>query len=297
MIGDTTYRVEFNEEDGTSVLIKMTQVSMDEVTWEQDGEGTITFTAKPQPVATPKRLDKYRLEPEGNLFRLHLLRGLPNIGMYAGQIGGLVAGPHNLSQDGDCWIDGQSKVTGNIKISGDAYISHSDVHGRGAIGGAAAVHNSVIGSQDDRHNDLYVTIHHASLHYTTIKGTGHLNIIGSTNIARSILITDENKPGLTISGGRIEDAEISDNSHHLSVWTRWGWLSVYRGRAGELRIRVGCQNMDDWDDLVALADGNGANHAEMEMIPHFKAMVSALQTLWPAATPEVTDVEEAGRLN
>lgn len=39
-----------------------------------------------------------------------------------GQLGGLVSGPGNLSQDGLCWIDESSQVTGTAKISGSVHI-------------------------------------------------------------------------------------------------------------------------------------------------------------------------------
>lgn len=39
-----------------------------------------------------------------------------------GQLGGLVSGPNNLSQDGLCWIDESSQVTGTAKISGSVQV-------------------------------------------------------------------------------------------------------------------------------------------------------------------------------
>lgn len=39
-----------------------------------------------------------------------------------GQLGGLVSGPDNLSQDGLCWIDETSQVTGSARISGSVHV-------------------------------------------------------------------------------------------------------------------------------------------------------------------------------
>jgi hypothetical protein len=40
----------------------------------------------------------------------------------AGELGGWVEGEHNLSQDGDCWVDMEAKVFGNGRVFGSAYI-------------------------------------------------------------------------------------------------------------------------------------------------------------------------------
>jgi hypothetical protein len=69
--------------------------------------------------------DKYELldvDEATGLHRIRALRDIPRYGVRAGDIGGLVAGPDNLSQDGDGWVSGDGRVSGNGRVSGDGRV-------------------------------------------------------------------------------------------------------------------------------------------------------------------------------
>ena len=51
-----------------------------------------------------------------------------------GELGGLVASPYNLSQDGDCWIDKGARAIDNSSVQDNAY-----VYGKAEIAGAAVL--------------------------------------------------------------------------------------------------------------------------------------------------------------
>ena len=67
---------------------------------------------------------KYVLLDEGRddkLFRLKALRDFGNV--KAGDLGGLVAGEHNLSHEGACWVYGDARVLGRARVGGNAKVS------------------------------------------------------------------------------------------------------------------------------------------------------------------------------
>ena len=49
------------------------------------------------------------------LHRIRALRDIPRFGVKAGELGGFVEEENNLSQDGDAWVSGNTKVYGNAK--------------------------------------------------------------------------------------------------------------------------------------------------------------------------------------
>lgn len=61
------------------------------------------------------------------------LRDIPMHGVKAGDRGGYVSGPHNLSQDGECWIGGRATVSGNAAVTGDALVTDSAVISDNAV--------------------------------------------------------------------------------------------------------------------------------------------------------------------
>lgn len=62
------------------------------------------------------------------LYRIRLLKDIGNGDTFkAGEIGGYIENEFNLSQDGECWVDKNSKVIGNVKIYDNALINNSTV--------------------------------------------------------------------------------------------------------------------------------------------------------------------------
>jgi carbonic anhydrase/acetyltransferase-like protein (isoleucine patch superfamily) len=54
------------------------------------------------------------------LYRVKALTDFGNV--KAGDVGGYVAGEHNLSHDGNCWVYGDARVYGNARVYGDAWV-------------------------------------------------------------------------------------------------------------------------------------------------------------------------------
>lgn len=57
---------------------------------------------------------KYELIAEGDLFRLRAVKDFA--GVKAGDLGGLVSGEHNLSQEGTCWIGAGVRVSVGVRV-------------------------------------------------------------------------------------------------------------------------------------------------------------------------------------
>ena len=64
---------------------------------------------------------KYSLVAEGNLFRLVAEKDFSDV--KKGDLGGLVSGPNNLSQEGDCWIYDEAQVSGQARVSDEVQVS------------------------------------------------------------------------------------------------------------------------------------------------------------------------------
>jgi hypothetical protein len=54
------------------------------------------------------------------LYRVKALKSFSDV--KAGDIGGYVAGEHNLSHGGDCWVSNNARVYGNAWVYGDARV-------------------------------------------------------------------------------------------------------------------------------------------------------------------------------
>ena len=87
--------------------------------------------------------DKYELldlDEATGLHRIRALRDIPRYGVRAGDIGGLVAGPDNLSQDGDGWVFDNACVSDNGRVYDNACVfDNACVSGNGQISGNACV--------------------------------------------------------------------------------------------------------------------------------------------------------------
>lgn len=98
---------------------------------------------------------KYRLQPDAEgLYRLIAARDFKasrknNLTVKKGDRGGLVAGPYNLSQGGNCWVEEGARVLDQAKVNKDALVlDQATVSGRAVItdhswvGGSAQVRDN-----------------------------------------------------------------------------------------------------------------------------------------------------------
>ncbi len=83
--------------------------------------------------------------------RVVALRDIPSLGVTKGTEGGVVSGPHNLSQSGNCWPAKGTRITGNAVLREDARLidfavmrDDSVAEGTSVIGGATIVADKAV---------------------------------------------------------------------------------------------------------------------------------------------------------
>jgi len=86
---------------------------------------------------------KYKLDKSDTLKRGSAI--LFRVVKLDGAKGGYVQFEHNLSQEGECWIHGNSEVSGDAKVLGDAQV-YGKVYGRAVVSGNSKVHGSAFDS-------------------------------------------------------------------------------------------------------------------------------------------------------
>ena len=103
------------------------------------------------------------------LHRIKALIDIPGRGVKAGDLGGYIQSEDNLSQNGDCWVDGNGsvfdngRVTGNGKVTDNGWVDgNGKVTGNGKAFGDAVIKKpsdiltiSSLGSRDDTLTVLY----------------------------------------------------------------------------------------------------------------------------------------------
>ena len=98
--------------------------------------------------------------------RLHRIKALIDIlrwGVKAGDLGGYIQSENNLSQIGDCWVDGNGKVSDNGSVTGYGLVTDNGrVTGYGKVFGDAVIKKpsdiltiSSLGSRNDTITVLY----------------------------------------------------------------------------------------------------------------------------------------------
>ena len=81
------------------------------------------------------------------LHRIKALKGIPEIGVKRGDIGGWVEKEENLSQKGSCWIFRNAKVYGKAKVCGNAI-----VYGNAELFGLAQIYDGAEIFENALHN-------------------------------------------------------------------------------------------------------------------------------------------------
>lgn len=85
---------------------------------------------------------KYNIEKINGEKRIIAVRSFD--GVKVGDIGGIVSSEYNLSHDGTCWIDYDSKAQNRSKVDGDAKLHSSVIKNYAKVSGNAKVIGSTI---------------------------------------------------------------------------------------------------------------------------------------------------------
>ena len=170
-----------------------------------------------------KLIDQTTTAPDGStLYRIRALRDLPWHGVRAGDLGGYVAGTHNLAGNG--WVSDRGQVFGDARVYGNARVAdNAMVYGRAWVTGRAWVYGNA------RVSD-FVDVCGNSRVYGNAWASGYAQVYGDADVSRRDHV-------LTISSAS------SEGSH----------ATLFRTADGGHLLIDGC-----WDgttaDLRALAD-------------------------------------------
>jgi carbonic anhydrase/acetyltransferase-like protein (isoleucine patch superfamily) len=277
--------------------------------WEVDDRS-------PAPVLpAPVIVDKYELCPDGGgLYQIRALREFraAHINVTVGTLGGYVSGKHNLAQNGNCWIDHRSRVTGNARVQHDAYVGggaqvsdNAEIRNNATVYGNAKVYGnaSVYGNANVRHSaQVYgnAVVFDSAYIMDWAKVAGYARVGGNTQVKDSAEVgTSGNGLEFTLTGGcLVAETRINSNSDHLTLNTQWGPLTLAKAANTEgYLFMVGCQRRGDIDALERLLraelngedddyedDGDGVplNNSTIEgtLFPGFRQMATALIDFW-----------------
>lgn len=157
---------------------------------------------------------KYELIPEGRLFRLRALRDFGNI--QEGEFGGLVAGKHNLSHEGSCWIYRNAGVFDKARVSENARIyGRSRVYDNCRVSGNARIHDNT------RIYD-HVRVCDEARIYDNVRACGDVKVYGKAQAHGGVIITkclhiQQPKHNITVTDDHIF---IGCQGHTWQYWNK-----------------------------------------------------------------------------
>ena len=130
------------------------------------------------------------------LYRIKALKDFYNVTI--GDLGGFVESEENWSQEGECWLDGNSCAYNNAKVSGNAKLYDMTI-----VSGNSKIYDTAI--LEDR---CYVS--------------GNAEVYEEANLKGDISVVDDAKihGNVTIVGGQTYsgNADIENNMHHLCLY-------------------------------------------------------------------------------
>ena len=273
------YRLVDLDEDGSQYLTRTEVIPLGSVDISQEDNGEITFTPK-QIEAPDTGNGKYRLVPEGDMFRVYATRRIRD-NVNEGDRGGLVGSDRVLSERGTCWISDGSKAHEGVRIKDDALVTSScDISGDVTIGGHARLSYTVVAG------DCVMIEGSADINDSRISNSGDdggLIIRGCSHIHNSVI---EPAGEMLISGCNINSAHVRNRYELLSAHSNlWGWLSACRNTVGGWQFTVGCKTRHSAAAVKELAEDNGVSQLELEMLDHFLAMVEVSRRGWVDYVP------------
>lgn len=303
---DVEYRVR-TEDDGTITVEAVTAPPAgQQFLLTPDRYGTYDLTPYTEPETEESDHAKYRMEREGDLYRIYATRDINGGVISAGEKGGLIESEQNLAQNGNCWVYRGAKVVGNSRVASNALIyDEAEVSG-GLVRGHARVCGEAkmfAGTIDD-----CAVLTGGALMYGGVLSEGasltgdaqfHDGYLGGTfkaDSGRFGKFRESFRDGPSLVYGNICNFEqdgwevaVDDSTHLLAVSTRYGALTLFRtaevyvngDRSGNYGygLSVGCQQ-PTFATLREVAERAGSYQVEIDAINGFLAMARVYAASW-----------------
>lgn len=199
---------------------------------------------------------KYELVSSQNqlYYDIKALKDIPLHSVKAGDLGGRVEGEHNLSQEGDCWIEEGSMVRNQARVEGNALVcNNSIIVNNSCISGNVIVNDCrVSGSSNIKDN--------AVLTYCAVLGKSHVRgnariqgicLLGDCDLYGDtvIIVPGHQRYSVTNIQGEITEKYFLTQGPALSS----GRFSFgYRQRDGSVSVATGCFHGSLYEYLCAI---------------------------------------------
>lgn len=228
---------------------------------------------------------KYELVKEADRYRVRALKDFGNV--KAGELGGLVSGYHNLSQEGYCWIFDDSTVSKDARVEDDAVVGKSSLlTDKAAAKGWCRIENSGLSNNTLVHG--YAVVQDSTLcggtkvlDESTVTGSyllgtvqmrGHSSAFrsrldGNVEVLNGVAVTSVLEGNIKVTGVSLKnavmrrDALVSHQRDYLvfqNVGTENGTLTAYLTGAGEILLTRGCftGTVEEFERLSKLRHGD-----------------------------------------
>jgi hypothetical protein len=186
--------------------------------------------------------DKYALQAEpqyplGPSVRLYRLVAMRNIGndVKEGDLGGLVAGPMNLSAEGECWIYDESIAYSGAQVMGDAVLKHGGqisnavvLEGRSRVSGVTLLGSFALSE------DAYLEAGDAMVVNMEVHRMGQYVLRGQTFFVPEFLLNTGSVSSFTLSA----EGCTQRLAAHLACRQAGDRLSFLRQKNGMLELML-----------------------------------------------------------
>ena len=182
------------------------------------------------------------------LYRIRALRDFEDVKM--GDLGGFVESEKNLSQEGDCWIYDDSKVTGGSVIT-----DHSIIKNDSIVDNSIVMNNSKVESSTIRHS----IVEKSKVESSTVESS---TVMCSSKVESSTVMCYSKVESSTIESStvganksRFKNAKIKSDADYIAIvniGSRNDTLTAYRCANGEIGVATGCftGNIDEFVEAV-----------------------------------------------
>lgn len=141
------------------------------------------------------------------VYRVKALRDFGKV--RKGDIGGFIEGEHNLSHEGDCWIDGDAYVVDQAKVYEDAYIcqkawvfDNALIYGKAIIRGEAAIYHHARVYGNAKVYD-YGRVYNSAHVFKEAIIHGNARIKGSMKVTKPVTVIDNNEVIITVTEDKV----------------------------------------------------------------------------------------------
>lgn len=185
------------------------------------------------------------------LYRIRAVRSFADV--KEGDLGGYIAGEHNLSHEGGCWVYdnavvfGNARVLGNARVYGVAEVSgyaqvfdNAQVYGRARVYDDAWVFNNArVFANAQIYGNAYMCDNAQVFDNAQVSACawvyGDAQVSGDARVHGDAVVN-----GSSAVRGDADIATTSDIVWLANVGTEYDTITIYKGKDGNLKVAIDC---------------------------------------------------------